>query len=253
MTIYTYQPQDLIDLINTHGFAPVEFTKTNLHKQTQAGTGSPQHHDAYMWMARKLSEKTGLWMKSVYGDDLDLPKDADGDYIDEEGQKLPLLPFWGWYLTDGKNQKPDPEMYCFDSRVASVMGDWSMSESKTMLLTLNVPEKLVLLSDANAWYCVLEGRPCYEYEEESVEAEMLESYRSRYESFLSMPEKTAKQREAKAAVAEELWQECVSSWDNILRLEGRRLKNFMGEMECYDIQAAFPVIMKDWIVSVEEV
>ena len=39
-------------------------------------------------------------------------------------------------------------------------------EDKTMMLTLDIPEKSVLLSDANAWYCVLEGRPCYEYEED---------------------------------------------------------------------------------------
>ena len=76
MKIYTYQPQELIYYINTHGFAPVIFEKTNLYKQTQAGTGSPLHHDAYMWMARKLGEKTGIWMKSIYGNDLDLPKDS---------------------------------------------------------------------------------------------------------------------------------------------------------------------------------
>lgn len=253
MTIYTYQPQSLIDLINARGFVVVEFTETNLYKQTQAGTGSPLHHDAYMWMARKLGEKTGLWMRKVYGDGLDLPKDADGDYIDEEGQKLPILPFWGWYLTDGKNQKPDPEMYCFDSRVATVGGHWSMNESKTMLVRLEMPEKLVLLSDANAWYCALEGRPCYEYESEEVEREKTEKYQRSYQAFVAMPEKTAKQKEAKTVEAEKLWKECVCSWDNILRTEGRRLKDFMGEKECYDIQAAFPVIMKDWIVSVEEV
>ena len=248
MKIYTYQPQELIDYVNAHGFAPVIFEKTNLYKQTQAGTGSPIHHDAYMWMARKLGEKTGIWMKSIYGNDLDLPKDSDGDYVDEEGQKLPLLPFWGWYLTDGKNQKPDPEMYCFDDRVAQVSGHWSMNEDKTMLLTLEIPEKWVLLSDANAWYCALEGRPCYEYEEEEVEREKLKAYQERYQLFLKMPEGTAKIIEAEA-----IWNDVLVSWDNILKTEGRRLRNFMGEMECYDIQATFPVIMKEWIVAVDEV
>ena len=61
--------------------------------------------------------------------------------------------------------------------------------------------------------------------------------------------------ERKTVMAQKLWDETVSSWDNILRLEGRRLRSFptpigMG-MEKYDIQAAFPVIMKEWIKSVE--
>ena len=61
----------------------------------------------------------------------------------------------------------------------------------------------------------------------------------------------------KTALTEALYKETISSWDNILRLEGRRLRSFstpFGMMkERYDIQAAFPVIMKEWIVAVEEV
>lgn len=253
MTIYTYQPKDLVDIIYENGFVVVDFAQTNLYKHTQAGTGSPLYHDAYMWMARKLGEKTGWWMRRVYGDDLDIPKDEDGDYIDKEGRKLPILPFWGWYLTDGKNQRPDPKIYCFDSKMAGIGKLWNMNESQTMLLTLDVPEKLVLLSDANAWYCALEGRPCYDYEAESVEKEKTEAYQNDFAAFLSMPDSTVKQREAKTAMAEKLWQECTGSWDNILRLEGRRLKDFMGRTECYDVQAVFPVIMKDWIAKVEPV
>ena len=248
MKIYTYQSQELIDFVNDNGFAPVIFEKTNIFKQTQAGIGSPFHHEAYMWMARKLAQKTGIWMKSVYGTGLDLPKDGDGDYIDEEGQKLPVLPFWGWYLTDGKNEKPDPRIYCFDSRVADVLGHWSMNEDKTMLLTLEIPEKYVLLSDANAWYCALEGRPCYEYEEESVEREKNEAFRRKNQRFIEMPEGEAKTKEAEAIL-----KEALDSWDNILRTEGRRLRSVMGGKEAYDIQAVFPVIMKDWIVAVEDV
>lgn len=49
--------------------------------------------------------------------------------------------------------------------------------------------------------------------------------------------------------------ETLRSWDNILRLEGRRLRSFPTpfgmEKEKYDIQAAFPIIMREWIVDVE--
>lgn len=34
MTIYSYQPQNLIDKINSNGLVFVDFTETNLYKQT---------------------------------------------------------------------------------------------------------------------------------------------------------------------------------------------------------------------------
>lgn len=250
MTIYTFQPQELIDQINAHGHVFVEFSKTNLYRQSQLpGKNMEAYHEAYMWMARKLSEKTGVWMKGVYGDDLDLPKDSDGDYIDEEGRKLPVIPFWGWYITDGKNEKPD-ESYCFDRGEESDCTDWNLNRGQTRLVTLEIPEKVVLLSDANAWYCALEGRPCYEFDED--EEERNEAYHARLQEMIAEPDE-----ERKTFLTERLYAETLRSWDNILRLEGRRLRSFPTpfgmEMEKSDIQAAFPVIMKDWIVSVEEV
>ena len=130
VAIYTYQPQSLIDEINSHGHAFVEFTKTNLYRQTKIpGKNMEAYHEAYVWMGRKLSEKTGVWMKDVFGDDLDLPKDEDGDYIDDLGRKMPLLPFWGWYITDGKNQKPD-KSYCVDGGGENDVMDWNLNRGK---------------------------------------------------------------------------------------------------------------------------
>ena len=250
MIIYTYQPQSLIDEINLHGHAFVEFTKTNLYLQTQIpGKNMEAYYEAYLWMGMKLSEKTGVWMKGVYGDALDMPKDKEGDYIDDLGRKMPLLPFWGWYITDGKNQKPD-RSYCFDGGGENDVMDWNLTRGETRLITLEIPERLVLLSDANAWYCALEGRPCYEFDEDE------EDKNKRYYDLLnSMTNETDIER--KTVMAQKLWDETVSSWDNILRLEGRRLRSFSTPvgigLEKYDIQAAFPIIMKDWIKSVEEV
>ena len=135
MTIYTYQPKGLIDEINSRGHIFVDYTKTNLFRQSQIpGKNMETYHEAYMWMARKLSEKTGVWMKGIYGDDLDLPKDSDGDYIDEDGQKLPVLPFWGWYITDGKKQRPDSS-YCFDrGEDESDDMDWNLARGQTRLI-----------------------------------------------------------------------------------------------------------------------
>ena len=67
-------------------------------------------------------------------------------------------------------------------------------------------------------------------------------------AYMKMPE-----GQAKTAATEALLNECVGSWDNILRLEGRRLKEYMGVKERYDIQAVFPVILKKWLVNTEEV
>lgn len=47
------------------------------------------------WVENCL-KKTGIWLKDVYGEIPDAPTDADGDYIDENGQKFPVLPFWCW-------------------------------------------------------------------------------------------------------------------------------------------------------------
>jgi hypothetical protein len=128
--------------------------------------------------------------------------------------------------------------------------DWNLTRGETRLITLEIPERLVLLSDANAWYCALEGRPCYEFDEDE------EDKNKRYYDLLnSMTNETDIER--KTVMAQKLWDETVSSWDNILRLEGRRLRSFSTPvgiaLEKYDIQAAFPVIMRDWIKSVEEV
>lgn len=242
MKIYTFQPQELVDSINRDGAAMVQFEKTNLYRNTQESEKGEQYNRAYLWMGRKLGEKTGIWMKDIYGPDLDVPKDADGDYVDDEGQKMPVFPFWGWYLTAGENNPPD-ESYRFD------VGDiaWNREHEEMCLVTLKVPDRLVLLSDANAWYTVLEGRPCYEYESEEDEERLTAAYEKKYENFLTMREGKAQQK-----IAEELWDEIIGTWDNIFRLEGRRLRSVMGVMETHDVQAVFPVIMKDWITVVEK-
>ena len=247
MTLYTFQPQSVIDSINSDGVVFTDFIRTNLYKH-QKDNGDPVHWEAYQWMARKLSEKTGIWLRDVYGEIPDAPTDADGDYIDENGQKLPVLPFWCWYITDGKNQKPD-RSYSFDREDDSDRKYWNMSTEKTLMLTLEVPEDKVLLSDANAWYCVLENRPCYEYEPN--EYELLEAYEQKMERFKSICAEPDLFEEAQE-LAEEIWDEALKSWDNIFRLEGRQLRSYMLIDEMYDVQAVIPFILKDWVVSVEE-
>lgn len=53
--------------------------------------------------------------------------------------------------------------------------------------------------------------------------------------------------------AKDLYIETISSWDNILRTEGRKHKKIFGLLETKDIQAVFPFIIKKWVVEVERV
>ena len=119
-------------------------------------------------------------------------------------------------------------------------------------MTLEVPDDKVLLSDANAWYCALENRPCYEYEPN--EDELRKAYESKMALFRKTIAEPNSHEEAKK-LAEELWDEMIKSWDSILRLEGRRLRTVrIGNItikEKYDIQAVIPYILKEWIIGVE--
>jgi len=241
MKIYTFQPKSLINEIEQSGAVFVDFKKTNLYKHITEG--NPFVFDAYQWMATKLAEKTGIWIRELWGDKVNYPKDKDGDYIDEKGKKVPPLPFWGWYLTDGKNDPPDPLNYAFDGGENRSFIDWNKNEDQTILLTLEIPENLVLLSDGNAWYCALEGRPCYEYEDEITEQLKYEEYFRKINHIASIQDVKSK-KEAYHSI----WEETVNTWDNILRLEGRRLHTFMGMPERKDIQAVFPIIRKEWIL-----
>ena len=114
-----------------------------------------------------------------------------------------------------------------------------------MLVTLDVPEEYVLLSDVNAWYCALEGRPCYEYEDN--EEELTTRYEGKLKALLEIDDDDPGKRQA----AEDLYMETIGSWDNILRTEGRKPKRIFGQLETKDIQAVFPFIIKEWIVEVE--
>ena len=84
--------------------------------------------------------------------------------------------------------------------------------------------------------------------------ELMEAYESRMERLRTIFADPDSLEEAQT-LAEELWDEMIQSWDNILRLEGRQLRtvqiNDITIKEKYDIQAVIPFILKDWVVDVE--
>ena len=236
MRVYTFQTKELLNAFEDRNYLFVELAQTNCYKHGN------HFYDAYLWMGRKLAEKTGLWLTDVF-DIPDVARDEDGKGIDEEGERLPLLPFWGWYMVDGECKKPDEE-YMFNSDGL----DWNLNDKDMMLVSLDIPERYVLLSDANAWYCALEGRPCYEFEDN--EDELLAQFQMKVEGLQDMEDDDPRKEKA----ARKLYKELIGSWDNILRTDGaRKLKVVFGMPERRDIQAAFPFIAKEWIVGAERV
>ena len=110
MFIYSFQSQEVLQEAMDRGIAFVDYEKTNYYYQLQKGVDLSH---AYLWMAEKLSRETGIWQQDVYGIWDGATVNENGDMIFDDGKKVPLLPFWGWYLVDGENRRPGME-YCFD-------------------------------------------------------------------------------------------------------------------------------------------
>ena len=138
MRLYSFQDQQAVDAINELGDNTVLFTDfSKSHLYNNGGDNQKILFEAYRWMAEKLANKTDIYMDTDYG-------------------KIPPLPWWAWYKVDGKCEEPtaDYEMTSWGREDLAIV--------KTYLLTLEVPDKIVLLSDINAFYNCLEGQPCFD-------------------------------------------------------------------------------------------
>ena len=89
--------------------------------------------EAYRWMAEQMTERIGP-----------APNDT-------------VFPVWAWYQWEGQRKRPDMR---FHSR------GWGEKGTPIVLLTIDVPENLVLLSDFDYWHIVLnDGDLIYPYSE----------------------------------------------------------------------------------------
>lgn len=79
-------------------------------------------HRAYVWMAEQMEKRVGK--------------------PPERG----MFPLWAWYQWEGKRKRPDMRTHG---------RGWGEAGTPLVLLTLDVPEKLVLLSDFDHWHVVL--------------------------------------------------------------------------------------------------
>lgn len=81
----------------------------------------PSWDDAYKWLADQMKKRIGE---------------------PPEGVKYPI---WAWYQWEGKRKRPDMRSF----------NKFSIPGEKIVLLTIDVPDEQVLLSDFNDWHFVL--------------------------------------------------------------------------------------------------
>jgi len=89
--------------------------------------------EAYEWMAVQMRKRIG-----------NPPEDA-------------VYPMWAWYQWEGKRKRPDMRVHG---------RGWSEKGTPIVLLTLDVPDRCVLLSDFDYWHVVLNnGEIIFPYNE----------------------------------------------------------------------------------------
>lgn len=119
-------------------------------------------------------------------------------------------------------------------------------------ITLEVPDEMVLLSDINAFYNCLQGQPCFDYLSEAEEQRARADFHDKVRRLMQTHDKR---------LGEELEKTVYDSWENVFIVDGsRRLKTietyvpFMPIIEeKYDVQAAFPIMMKRFVVDTKVV
>ncbi len=100
---------------------------------------------AYDWMAEQLTQRVGKAPNGV------------------------RYPIWAWYQWEGKRKRLDMRTH----------RRWSVKGTPIVLLTLEIPDHLVLLSDYDMWHCVLnngEASFCIDSEKRYTEQEIRESW-----------------------------------------------------------------------------
>ena len=92
--------------------------------------------ESYLWMADQMKKRIGPAPEGV------------------------VFPVWAWYRFEGKRKRPDMRTHC---------RGWGDKGSSIVLLTIDVPEECVLLSDFDYWHCVLnDGEIIYPFDETVV-------------------------------------------------------------------------------------
>lgn len=120
-----------------------------------------QHRNAY----EELLQKGVLRGKSEYIDD-EFFGEPYKWMVDQMKRRIGnppegvFLPIWAWYQWEGKRKRPDMR---FHGR------GWGEKGTPIVLLTIDVPDNCVLLSDFDYWHVVLnDGEIIFPYDEDAV-------------------------------------------------------------------------------------
>lgn len=147
-------------------------------------------------------------------DYLFLPEDDRESYVWLSKRMVELIgepplgtnfPVWAWYQWEGKRKRPDMRTHRFCREKGSPI----------VLLTVEIPDDKVLLSDFDMWHCVLND--CYLPLDEEDDKEIYTD------------------------------EEKIASWDNVFRYDV--INDYWDNPK--SIQATMWEIKKEWIVKAE--
>ena len=106
-----------------HRTAYEEMRRTGVLRANSKYIFDESFRESYEWMADQMKKRIGKPPAGV------------------------TLPVWSWYQWEGKRKRPDMRSH----------GRWSDKGVPIVLLTVDVPDEFVLLSDFDYWHVVLNG------------------------------------------------------------------------------------------------
>jgi len=120
-----------------HAYGKME--KTGVLRADKNYIFSEFFEKSYLWMSNQMEKRIGHAPEGV------------------------IFPVWAWYQWEGKRKRPDMRIHG---------RNWGEKGTPIVLLTIDVPEDCVLLSDFDYWHCVLnDGDIIFPYDETAVYSE----------------------------------------------------------------------------------
>ncbi|MDO4721018.1 MAG: DUF3841 domain-containing protein [Peptostreptococcaceae bacterium] len=113
--------------------------KTGVLRAEESCISDESLKSSYVWMSNQMKKRVGNAPEGV------------------------VFPVWAWYQWEGKRKRPD---------MRSHGRHWGEKGTPIVLLTVDVPEHCVLLSDFDYWHCVLNDADIiFPYDESALYSE----------------------------------------------------------------------------------
>lgn len=176
-----------------------KLAKTGLYKTNRRFICEPTFKEAYDWLT-KMAKKHKGWEES--------------------------RPVWAWH------KRPDLRNYRF------FRDEQSPTNRTDVLITLEVPEQFVLLSEFGLWHCVLNNFYVYiNKQQEKYWNKLLKPYNDQLDK---APKKIHKLKE--------------KSWEQILFLNPKSFAKFDKKITgSLELQAILPYLKQEWVISIKPI